>query len=103
MAINTSPRPAATACLTRKWFHVPSLAKAALAENTMTRPKDMRSTTAVKSTLSNASFFAMRPSDHLPDERLEDLAPVDVVLELVEARAGRREDDDLASLSLLRS
>src|SRR5436305_13350414 len=68
----------------------------------MTRPKNISSTTVVKSTLSKASFFAMRPSHYLgclgrhrARQLLEDVAAVVEVPELVEARAGRREDDRL--------
>src|SRR6185295_7120041 len=98
--MSVRPRPAATACLTRKWFGVWSRASAELAEYTITRPKKISSTTVVKSTLSNASFFAIRPSDDAPHQLLEDLAAVDEVPELIEAGASRREDDGLARLSL---
>src|SRR4051794_17434147 len=62
----------------------------------MTRPKNISRTTVVKSTLSKASFFAMWPSrDDRARQLLEDVAAVVEVPELVEARAGRREDDRL--------
>src|SRR5919206_1133159 len=94
--MSTSPRPAAAACLTRKWFGVWSRASAELAEYTITRPKNISSTTAVKSTLSKASFFAIRPSDDAPHQLLEDLAAVHEVPELIEAGARRREHHRLA-------
>src|SRR6476660_5405125 len=56
----------------------------------------------VKRTRSKANFLAMgfpdqtSSADLLADEPGEDLAPVVEVAELIEARAGRREDDDLA-------
>src|SRR4051794_37508920 len=63
----------------------------------MTRPKNISRTTVVKSTLSKASFFAMRrPSQKILDQALEDLAAVHEVPELVEAGAGRGQDHDLA-------
>src|SRR5215217_9497791 len=106
--MSTRPRPAATDCLTRKWFIASPPEKAALAEYTITRPKNISRTTVVKSTLSKASFFAMRrpsvvfPSQLALDQLLEDLAAVDEVLELVEAGAGRREHDGLAGPGLVR-
>src|SRR3954470_17352336 len=100
--MSSSPRPAASDCLTRKWPRPWLWDRAALAEYTITRPKNISSTTVVKSTLSKASFFAMRPSHflgrHLQDgarQLLEDVAAVVEVPELVEAGAGRREDDRL--------
>src|SRR6185295_8409931 len=94
--MSVRPRPAATACLTRKWFGVWSRASAELAEYTITRPKKISRTTVVKSTLSNASFFAIRPSDDVSHQLLENLAAVHEVSELVEAGAGRREHHRLA-------
>src|SRR5262245_1521607 len=98
--MSVRPRPAATACLTRKWFGVWSRASAELAEYTITRPKKTSSTTMVKSALSNASFFAIRPSDDAPHQLLEDLAAVREALELIEAGARRREHHRLARLGL---
>src|SRR5215203_1013139 len=94
--MSSSPRPAATACLTKKWLVAGPPARASLAENTITRPKNISRTTVVKSTLSNASFFAMGPSRDVADQLLEDLAAVDEVAELIEAGAGRRQHDGVA-------
>src|SRR5437764_121880 len=80
----------------------PSRAIAELAEKTITRPKNISSTTMVKSTLSNASFLAMRGSpvglagEEIADQLLEDIAAVVEVPELVEAGAGGRQHDGVA-------
>src|SRR3954468_3429557 len=101
--MSSSPSPAASDCLMRKWPSPGLRDRAALAEYTITRPKNISRTTVVKSTLSKASFFAMRPSfDHCARQFLEDVAAVVEILELVEARAGRREDDRLAPPRLAR-
>src|SRR5947199_2360865 len=74
----------------------PSRAIAELAEKTITRPKNISSTTMVKSTLSNASFLAMGGSEEIADQLLEDIAAVVEVPELVEAGAGGRQHDGVA-------
>src|SRR5215210_9548256 len=100
--ISTSPRPAATPCFKRKGLNASGCARASAAdaEYTITSPNASSSVTVVKSTLSNASFFAIRPSQYFSHEVLEDLAAMAEVAELVEACAGRREHHGLACLRL---
>src|SRR4051794_9825038 len=101
--MSSNPSPAASDCLMRKWPSPGLRDRAALAEYTITRPKNISRTTVVKSTLSKASFFAMRPSfDHCARKSRKDVAGVVKIFDLVEPRAGRREDARLAPPRLAR-
>src|SRR5262245_50327048 len=99
MPIAARPITAAMSCLTKGCRPIEAGAAAPLAmlaEYTITRPPARRNSTTAKSTLSKASFLAIGVLE-LGSQLLETPPAVSVVVELVEARARGREQDDVAT------